>query len=601
MLCWTILYLVFLGTAWCYTKPSGTDRFTSPTGNLEVEVTLQGGHLSYTVFLHGSMIINPSSLGVVRSDGDFSNNLVDYSSEKVPARVEDYTLLQGKRRKVHAVYSSYTCSVVTATQGSFEVQFALSESTVALRYRFPEDESVDSRTILHENTTFAIIKSPGDFQLMQPYDTPTPKYQTFYQPRTDRRRAEIGSTSGAGVSSTGFAFLALFKTQTAHSDAWIVLKEAGFDGTYPASHIANVSSSGVVSLAFPPDDDGNGAFGSGRPQGILPWTTPWRIISIGTDPAAIVSDTSVTDLSEASQIRDTSWIRPGAASWNWWADSSNPLNYTANKEYIDLASQQHWPYTVLDTSWDQQTDSTGHNVSLSTVMADLLVQPRTRRQTMARLAGMGVVGLKVDGIQSDKQEMMAYLLDILQDAAEFRLMVVFHNCPLPHGWERTWPNLLSSEALIASEYLANAKTSYAPQLPENNVNEAFVRLPIGPADYAPGVFSTAHHPGDATLTTYAHEVALNVIIDSGLRTLPDASQTYEHLIPPDITRLLGTLPCVWDETTFVQGNPGKYFVIAKRSGRDLYIGRHQRRDSEHSPVHYQRYRYRCRPQRHHRS
>ncbi|KAK4502671.1 hypothetical protein PRZ48_006097 [Zasmidium cellare] len=574
-------------------------KLASPGGKLQAEVSLHHGRLSYAVFLDESMVIDPSALGLVRNDGDFSTELSRLTCSKSVIRKEEYTMLQGKQRKIHSKYSSYTCHVSNPAQQRLSVQFALSDLSVAFRYSFPEDDSIDSRTILRENTTFAIRKSPGDFQLLQPYDTPVPKYQTFYQPRNNRTLARIGGVSGAGNSSTGFAYLALFKTQTNESDVWIHLKEAGFDGQYPASHIAQVSTDGMVSLGFPSDLDGNGAFGSGRPQSILPWTTPWRIITIGTSPATIIGDHSTTDLSEASQILNTSWIKPGVASWSWWANPTNPSNYTATKEFIDLASRQHWRHFLQDSKWDQKTDSDGRNVSLETVVdyarsknvgiwlwinsagpnnnatyntpRDLLYDRSVRRATMERLARLGVAGLKVDGIQSDKQQMMAYLLDILRDAADFHLMIVLHNCPLPHGWERTWPNLLSSEALVASEYYANADTSYAPQIPENNVNEAFVRVPIGPADYTPGVFSTAQYVHNAIHTTYAHEMALNIIMDTGLRVLPDTPESYEQLIPSELTGLLGSLPFVWDETVFVQGDAGKSFVVAKRSGRSLYI------------------------------
>ena len=190
---------------------------------------------------------------------------------------------------------------------------------------------------------------------------------------------------------------------------------------------------------------------------------------------------------------------------------------------------------------------------------------------MARMAHAGIAGLKVDGIQSDKQQMMSYLLDILKDAADAKLMVVYHNCPTPKGWERTWPNYLSTEALVASEFYTDVALANGDQMPENNVNQAFVRHTIGPSEYSAGSFSSNLYPADQIRTTYAHELALNVIIDSGLRILPDTPEAYLHTIPRTVTQILGELPFTWSKTSFLAGEPGKFFAVAKMDGQDLYI------------------------------
>jgi hypothetical protein len=266
----------------------------------------------------------------------------------------------------------------------------------------------------------------------------------------------------------------------------------------------------------------------------LPWTLPWRIITVGRgSPAVITEDTSVTDLSAPSQVHDTQFIKPGVASWSWWSNNSNTQNFTVNKQFIDLASQNKWAFSLLDPRWDKQfTSIPGEYVSLSAVQnyaesknvslwlwvnsagdnnnasistkspKDLLWQPDIRRKVLSELSGHHAISeLKVDGIQSDKQEMMSYLLDILQDDAAAKILVVFHNCPTPKGWERAWPNLLSMEALVAPEFYADAMVDNGEQMPEYNVNQAFVRYPIGPADYSPGTFSRDLYKNDKLITT----------------------------------------------------------------------------------------------------
>ncbi|QIW96254.1 hypothetical protein AMS68_001772 [Peltaster fructicola] len=477
------------------------------------------------------------------------------------------------------------------------VEFALSDAAVAFRYHFPQDElDLLPRKVLREATTFHIAKAEDDIQLAQPYDASKSQYQTFYQPRDDREQARIGSVKHTGKSPYGFGLPAMFRATIGGRQAWLMLKEAGFDGSAPASHIARISEDGTVSLAFPMPFNGNDAFGEGMPEMMLPWTSPWRILTLGSSPQTLIQDTSVTDLSQPTQIEDITWIQPGSTSWSWYANPSNPMNFSAAKAYIDLAAERGWPYSLLDATWDRQTEdgeqvtleetsqyarsrdvrlwvwmnSAGPNNNASDVTPrDLLFDAATRRKTMQWLVDLNVAGIKVDGIESEKQGMMQYLLDILADAANFKLMIVFHNCPVPHGWERTWPNLLSSEGLVTSEYYTN-KIAYAPQMPENNVNEAFVRLTIGPADYAPGTISQDIYPQDAPLTTVAHEIALFVIIDTGLRCFPESPQVYRG-VDHEVMSLLSRIPFVWDETRFLMGEPGKFFVVAKRKGHELYI------------------------------
>lgn len=241
-------------------------------------------------------------------------------------------------------------------------------------------------------------------------------------------------------------------------------------------------------------------------------------------------------------------------------------------EYVSLSAVQNYAESKNVSLWLWvNSGGDNNNASISTKSPkDLLWQPDIRRKVLSELAGHhGISGLKMDGIQSDKQEMISYRLDIFHDAATAKMLVVFHNCPTPKGWERTWPNLLSIEALVTSEFYANAILDNGEQMTENNVNQAFVRYPIGPADYSPGTFSRDLYKNDKLITTDAHELALNVIIDSGLRLLPDTPEAYDSR--KNITRILTDFPFVWKQTTNLAGEPGRYFCIAKHAGDAIYV------------------------------
>ncbi|KAH8898940.1 hypothetical protein GQ53DRAFT_742073 [Thozetella sp. PMI_491] len=579
---------------------SSSFHIPSPDGQLAANVSVSDSGIPIYEVYHGAeKVLSASSLGVVRLDDDFSGNMSLKECSLPEVQTEAYSLLHGKQGDISVDYMRSTCVFHNRNGSAMHLELAVSDTSFAFRYHFPRDKYFGARYVLAENTTFRLTTSANgsNYQVLQPYDSPIPKYQTFYQPRTSRERVRIGQ----GTSPTGFALPGLFKTTVSDADFYIHIKEAGFDGRYPGSHFSNASSGSNFALDFPDPADGNAMMGPVYGYSPLPWTLPWRIVTVGRGSAApIIADTSVTDLSAPSQVQDTSFIKPGTSSWSWWSGPNNARNYTCNQEYIDLAEQQGWPYSLLDARWDKQTVpgssewvpletvqdySDARNVSLWVWMnsagnnnnadittkspKDLLFQSEIRRDTLAALAEQGIVGLKIDGVQSDKQQLMAYLIEILRDAAAARLMVVFHNCPTPKGWERTWPNLLSSEALVASEFYADGTTENGSQMPENNVNQAFVRYPIGPADYSPGTFSRDLFPNDKLMTTDAHESALSIIIDSGLRIMPDQPSLYAS--KPTIAKLLGHSPFRWEKTVFLAGEPGKYFCVAKMTQDELYI------------------------------
>lgn len=569
---------------------------TSPDGKIFAALDTNNGSLSYTLSYQSRELLIDSSMGVVRLDGDFSHNLALAQCTDPSQRQEKYSMIQGKQREIDTTYSAINCTYINSDSEPMVVELLASDTSFAFRYNFPRSDNVSAKYIPKEATSFRIVKSPSDYQLLQPMDDPTPKYQTFYQPRANRTKSSIGMP----VSKVNFGLPAFFKTDVDGQAYFLHIKETGFDGRYPVTSISNSSVGNNFELAFPDLLDGNGNMGDSRPHSSLPWSTPWRIITLGTSPAAIVEDTSVTDLAFPSIYPNASFVKPAVGSWSWWSNPNNPLNYTQTQAFIDLASEQGWAYSVLDAQWDQQRDALGQAVSLRTIAdyarskgvrlwtwmnsagdnndasiltktpKDLLFQNNIRKDTIRRFVEEGVAGFKVDGIQSNKQEMVAYLLDILLDAGQAGLQIIFHNCFPPHGWERTFPHLLGTEGLIANEYYTNARIEYGSQMPENNVNEAFVRYPVGPADYSAGTFTRDTFASDPVITTDAHELALAVIIDTGIRIWSETPEAIQRL-NPSIVQTMSTIPFVWDETKFIAGEPGKYFIVGRKSGSTLYV------------------------------
>jgi len=317
--------------------------------------------------------------------------------------------------------------------------------------------------------------------------------------------------------------------------------------------------------------------------------TPWRFVLVGS-LADIVSSTMMTDLAEPCAIEDASWIKPGVSSWIYWAYNHGSKDFEIIKSYIDLAAEMGWPYCLVDWEWPQMEG--GHDIMDVMEYAgqkgvkinlwynsgtswtgpgapqpeDLLRTDTAREREFAWLESIGVAGVKVDFFAEDGAEMVNYYLDILEDAARHHLLVDFHGCTSPRGWQKTWPNLMSMEAVWGAEWYNNVPffTSVAAS---HNATLPFTRALMGPMDYTPCAFSDSQHPHN---TTHAHELALPVLFQSSLQHMADRPESYLSQ-PCEVIDFLKQLPAVWDETKLLAGYPGESVVMARRSGDVWFV------------------------------
>jgi len=312
--------------------------------------------------------------------------------------------------------------------------------------------------------------------------------------------------------------------------------------------------------------------------------TPWRFILVGS-LSEIVSSTMMTDLAEPCRIEDTSWIQPGVSSWIYWAYNHGSNDFNIIRQYIDLAAEMGWPYCLVDWEWPQMKDGydikdilayaaqKGVKINLwynsgTSWVGDGAPQPEdrlrdadSREREFAWLESIGVSGVKVDFFAEDGAEMVNYYLDILEDAARHHLLVDFHGCTAPRGWQKTWPNLMSMEAVWGAEWYNNVPF-FTDMAASHNATLPFTRALMGPMDYTPCAFSDSQHPH---ITTYAHELALPVLFQSSLQHMADKPESYLSQSQEVIDFLKG-LPAVWDETKLLAGYPGESVVMARRSG-----------------------------------
>ncbi|MFO0890325.1 MAG: glycoside hydrolase family 97 catalytic domain-containing protein, partial [Isosphaeraceae bacterium] len=385
--------------------------------------------------------------------------------------------------------------------------------------------------------------------------------------------------------AAGWALPLLFQTG---SGRWGLIAEAAVDGSYCGSRLRREAPDRLYLLRFPDAGEGNGT-GAVRPSSTLPLATPWRVIVVGTSLAPIVESTLVENLNPPSTLTDTSWIRPGRASWSWLFDPPSPQDASKLKAFVDLAADMGWEYTLVDANWDIMKNGTVHDViahakskgvgvllwynsggphnAVTERPRGLMDQKKVRRYEFERLAKWGVKGVKVDFFQSDKQDIMRLYREILEDAADFKIMVNFHGCTMPRGWSRTYPHLMSMEAVRGEEcYLFDPK--FPSTAPRHNATLPFTRNAVGPMDYTPTMFRDNRNK---LVTTPAHEIALPIVFESGLLHFAGGPEEYRDL-QADAKEFLRRVPVTWDETRFVDGYPGKLAVIARRSGETWFVG-----------------------------
>ena len=318
------------------------------------------------------------------------------------------------------------------------------------------------------------------------------------------------------------------------------------------------------------------------------WHSPWRTLILGS-LADVVASTLITDVAEPCQLADTDWIQPGVVSWIYWANNHGSNDYNIICKYVDLAVKLKLPYVLIDAEWDEMQDgktiedavkyAIGKGIkpmiwyNSSVGWIDGAPTPKfrlnkldDREREFAWCEEIGVAGVKIDFFSGDSQMNMDYCIDLLQDAARHHLLVNFHGATIPRGWQRTYPNLLSTEGVLGAEWYNNngALTSRAAR---HNATLPFTRNVIGPMDYTPCAFSDSQNPH---ITTNAHELALTVLFESGLQHLADSPESFLAQ-PEEVRQFLGELPTVWDETRLVSGYPGESVVLARRHGNTWYV------------------------------
>ena len=477
----------------------------------------------------------------------------------------DYWMLSGKRLHCTNAANEYRASLGMGVQ----MVVRLYNDGLAFRY---ELSGLKDTKLPKEQTTYHILE--GTKRWMQQW---TDSYEGFFPMTTSYKTQHVRSYSGTFKSAEGWNIRWGYPALLEPVDGvFALISEANIGRRQSASCLYN---EGELYRVTP---DGNELTVSDE------WHSPWRVIIVGhlTD---VVESTLVTDVSEPCRLTDTSWIRPGVVSWVYWAYNHGSNDYNIIKKYVDMAVALHLPYVLIDAEWDTMKDGKTvedavnyaneqgvrpliwYNSSVGWVDGAptpkyRLNKPEDREKEFAWCEKIGVAGVKVDFFSGDNQMNMDYCIELLECAARHHLLINFHGATIPRGWQRTYPNLLSTEGVYGAEWYNNVPT-FTDKAAAHNATLPFTRNVIGPMDYTPCAFSDSQHPH---ITSHAHELALTVLFESGLQHLADRPESFLAQ-PKEVQDFLSQLPSVWDETRFLSGYPGESVVIARRSGDTWYV------------------------------
>jgi len=525
--------------------------------------------MSYEARHEGKIVIQKSPLGLRRDDQDFESGLALERAGRPESRHETYELLAGTTPRVDHVVNYRSLFFRNTNGAGLVLDLAASDQGVGFRYRFTDADSV-VHVLNAELTGFAV--PPRARGWMQPYHAAgdyTPAYEDFYF------QVSAGdSPPWSRAKPVGWSFPALF--QVAEGGAWVLLTESGTDGSFCACHLDPHPTNGLYRIAFPLADEGTkghaNQFGP-QPRCALPWTMPWRVIVMGKSAGDIAMATLVTDLAPPSGITDTSWIRPGRASWAWWSYPDGPVNEKLFNDFSDFAVRMGWEYTLFDAGWWKPglsgiaTHARAEGLEpLAWSAAKDFYTPGGRKRKLEEMESAGVRGVKVDFWCSDRQEAIAAMHALFEEAAARHIVVNLHGCTIPRGWQRTWPNYLTGEAVLGNESYFY-EPQYTEKAAELNCVLPFTRNAVGPMDNTPVACSPKKY---RRTTTAAHELAAALIATSGLIHYADKPEFFESL-PAEALKVFRDAPARWDETRCLVGEPGRVVVFARRCGNSWFI------------------------------
>ena len=574
-----MLCLALLGL----TTVQAEEKISSPDGKVVLTLSVDNGQPVYQVAYDGQTMIAPSALGIVTNIGDYSQGLTQKSVETKAVK-DSYVLRNIKQSHVDYEATEAVAQYEQDGKAVMDIIFRVSNRDVAYRYKiYPKKET---RVCVVEREASSFVLPEGTTTFLCPQSKPmtgfartAPSYETPYT--TDNAMGKNGW-------GEGYTFPCLFKTPT----GWALISETGTDGNYVGCRLLN-EQGGTYRIGFPQQGEMNGV-ASVTPAMSLPGETPWRTITVG--PLANILETTVPfDLVQPKYEASQDYIY-GKGSWSWIIGMDPSCNFDEQKRYIDFSAAMGFQSVLIDAFWDQQIgyekiaelarygkekgvglflwyNSNGKWNDAPQTPIGKMDNNRIRREEMKWMQENGIRGIKVDFFGGDKQPMMQLYEDILADANDFGLLVIFHGCTLPRGWERMYPNYAASEAVLASENLHFGQGACDAEA-RNATIHAFVRNTVGSMDFGGSAlnkrYSADNQHGTVRKTSDVYALATAVLFQSAVQHFALAPNNLTDA-PAWAIDFMKQVPTTWDEVKFIDGYPGKYVIMARRCGTKWYV------------------------------
>ncbi len=549
-----------------------------------------GNDLTYSVDYHGKWLMDESVLGLKLEGqqpfGPGMREMLIHSGR----HDETYTIPVGKTSSVRDHYNSALVDLADAAGRKLSLEIRAYDDGVAFRYILPDQPDLHKVRIEHELTQFNYAKDATLYPLL------LEGFQSSYEDEYQQRNVSgihhdwlIGLPLLAEVPGVG----------------WVAATEADIDN-YAGMYLRKAGPRFALQAELSPRiEPSSNAQSTIAVETEAPVTTPWRVLMIGDEPGRLVESNLILNLNPSSKIADTSWIKAGKSAWDWWSGEAAPsvsfktgMNTATMKHYIDFASASGFPYMLIDAGWaladrnGPQDYSALADITKVTPEIDMPELLRYAKEKNVRLwlwshwtsvdkymdqafplfEKWGIAGVKIDFMNRDDQQMVNWYRHVVELAAQHHLMIDYHGAFKPDGLRRTWPNLVTREGVMGKEYLKwSARTN-----PVHNTTLPFTRMLAGPLDYTPGAFGNVtreqfegRDKEPMTPNTRAHELALYVVFESPLMMVSDYPEHYqgEHDF-----EFIKQVPVTWDEVRVLNGLPMQNISVARRSGKDWYIG-----------------------------
>ncbi|MGE0019761.1 MAG: glycoside hydrolase family 97 catalytic domain-containing protein [Draconibacterium sp.] len=564
-------------------------KITSPDGKLVVTVFVENGSPFYSVSLNNKQFLEKSPLGINTSIGDFSSDLTLNDTVAIKKIKDSYSLPNIKKSRVDYEASEGVLTFSKSGRKVIDVIFRVSNNDVAYKYKVYQQRNPRSCVVKNETSGFVFPAGTTTFltaqsKAMVGFARTMPSYEIPYK---------VDAPMGENGQGNGYTFPCLFKVNDA---GWVLISETGVDSRYCGSRLIG-KADGLYTIGFPMDEENNGN-GTSSPGIPLPGETPWRTITVGETLAPIMETTVAFDLVEP-RYETTQKFQYGKGTWSWIMKMDGATVFDVQKEYIDFSAALGYQTVLVDALWDTQIGrdkieelaayGKTKNVALylwynsNGYWNDAPQGPRgimdntiNRRKEMAWMKSIGVRGIKVDFFGGDKQVTMKLYEDILYDANDFGLLVIFHGCTLPRGWERMYPNYAASEAILASENLHFSQGSCDAEA-FNACLHPFIRNTVGSMDFGGSALNKFYNAnntpnrGSKRLTSDVFALATAVMFQSAVQHFALAPNNLTDA-PDWAISFMKEVPTTWDEVKFIDGYPGKYVVLARRHGNTWYVG-----------------------------